>query len=106
MKEYNRDYYKRWYHDPATRIASADLLERKVRLALAAAEFMLGRKARSVLDIRCGGGAWAPVLRRLRRGIAYTGIESSEYVVRRFGKRRNIRLGSFGRLDRVRLRGP
>jgi SAM-dependent methyltransferase len=106
MKQYDREYYERWYRDPATRIASADLLERKVRLALSAADFMLGREARSVLDIGCGEGEWFSVLRRIRRGIAYTGVESSEYAVARFGRRRNIRLGSFGRLDQLGFRKP
>jgi SAM-dependent methyltransferase len=104
MKEYNREYYRRWYRDPTTRIATSESLERKVRLALAAADFMLGRNARSVLDVGCGEGAWLPILRRLRPAIAYTGIEASEYVVAKFGRRRNIRLGTFGQLGRLNLR--
>jgi SAM-dependent methyltransferase len=106
MKEYNREYYSRWYRDPTTRIATSESLDRKVRLALAASEFMLGRKLRSVLDVGCGEGAWCPVLRRLRPGIAYTGVDASEYVVSKFGRRRNIQAGTFGQLHRLKLRRP
>ena len=43
-------------------------------------------------------------LRRLRPGIEYTGVESSEYAVSKFGRRRNIRRGSFGELGRLGFR--
>lgn len=81
----------------------AEAIERKVRLVLGAAEFLLQRPVRSVLDIGCGEGAWHPILRRLRPGVRYTGIDASEYAVRRFGRRRNIRLGDFGSLPAMRL---
>ena len=74
---------------------TAELRERKVRLAVAASEFMLGRPITSVLDVGCGEGSWRAVLRRLRPGLEYIGVDPSEYVVRRFGRRRNIRPGSF-----------
>jgi SAM-dependent methyltransferase len=106
MKQYDREYYERWYRDPDTRIATVATLERKVRLALAAAELILGRRVRSVLDVGCGEGLWYPLLRRIRRGVSYTGVESSEYVVSKFGGRRNIRRGTFGGLHQVGLRRP
>jgi SAM-dependent methyltransferase len=106
MKEYNREYYERWYRDPTTRIATAETLERKVRLALAAAEFMLGRRVRSVLDVGCGEGDWFPLLRRARPRVAYMGVDGSQYVVAKFGRRRNIRLGTFGQLGALDLRRP
>ncbi|HEU4698599.1 MAG TPA: methyltransferase domain-containing protein [Gemmatimonadales bacterium] len=81
-------------------------LERTVRFALGVAEHLLGRPVRSVLDVGCGEGRWQPVLQRLRPGSRYAGVDASEYVVRRFGRRRNIRLGSFGRLDEAGLEGP
>ncbi|MDQ2667211.1 MAG: class I SAM-dependent methyltransferase, partial [Gemmatimonadota bacterium] len=58
---------------------------------------------RSVLDIGAGEGAWRAELRRLRPSIQYTGIDPSEYVVRRHGVRRNIRLGRFEDLPEMRL---
>lgn len=106
MKAYTREYYDRWYHDPDTRIASAEGTARKVRLAVAAAEFMLARRIESVLDVGCGEAGWRAPLRQLRPGIRYVGVESSEYAVRRFGKRRNIVQGTFADLRSLRLNGP
>lgn len=105
MKRYDRTYFDRWYRSPRHRVRPAAELERTVGMALGVAEYVLGRPVRSVLDVGCGEGRWQPVLQRLRPGSRYAGVDSSEYVVRRYGARRNIRLGSFGRLDEVGLDG-
>jgi SAM-dependent methyltransferase len=81
-------------------------LERKVRLAVAAAEYLNGHRLRRVLDVGCGEAPWRGVLRRLRPSAAYTGVDSSPYVVERFGRSRNIRFGTLGRLARLGLEGP
>ena len=104
MKEYNREYFQRWYRDPGTRVATVESVERKVRLAVSAAEFMLGRRVKSVLDVGCGEGQWYLILRRLRRGIAYQGVDASSYIVSKYGRRRSVRLGNFGELARLKLR--
>ncbi len=107
MKVYDRAYFERWYHDRDTRILLRDALERKVALAVAATEFVLGRRMHSVLDVGCGEGLWRAPLKRLRPNARYTGVDGSEYAVRRHGRRRNIRLVRFGDLPRVRgLDGP
>jgi SAM-dependent methyltransferase len=106
MKEYDSAYYRRWYRDPDTRIANREVTARKARLALGAAEFMLGRSIESVLDVGCGEGSWYGVLRRIRPGISYLGVDHSEYVVDRFGRSRNLRLGTFGGLAQLELRKP
>ena len=72
-------------------------------MVVAIAEYHLRREVRSVLDIGAGEGAWRGELKRLRPGLRYTGLDPSEYVVRRYGKRRNIRLGSFASLPTLRL---
>ena len=105
-KRYDRAYFERWYRDQRTRIHRRAAVERKVRLALAAAEHLLQRPVRSVLDVGCGEGPWQPVLQRLRPGVRYAGVDSSEYAVRRFGRRRNLRLGTFGALGELGLGGP
>jgi SAM-dependent methyltransferase len=102
-KRYDRDYFERFYRKPRTRVHSPEDVERKVRLAVAAAEFMLGREIRTVLDIGAGEGAWFPILRRMRRAIRYVGVEPSEYAVARYGKARNLRLGRFDGLDDARV---
>ena len=60
------------------------------------AEYFIGGTVRSVLDVGCGEGAWYRALKRMRPRISYLGIDPSPYVVERYGRRRNIRLGSFG----------
>ena len=98
MKRYDRDYFDKWYRDPAHRVSTTSSTARKAALAVAMAEYYLERPVRTVLDVGCGEGQWQPVLRRLRPGIRYTGIDASEYAIKRFGKRRNLRLGTFGEL--------
>ncbi|MEO7712212.1 MAG: class I SAM-dependent methyltransferase [Gemmatimonadaceae bacterium] len=94
-KTYDEAYFRKWYRDPRTRVHTDDSVRRKVRMAVSVAEYFLGRKLRSVLDIGAGEGAWGREVRRMRPGVRYLGIDPSEYVVARHGRRRNIRLGSF-----------
>ncbi|NJD09263.1 MAG: class I SAM-dependent methyltransferase [Gemmatimonadetes bacterium] len=105
MKAYDREYFERWYRS-AQAVVRPEVVQRKVRLALAAAEYVLGRRVRSVLDVGCGEGAWRPLLRRLHPGLRYVGVDSSEYAVRRYGRRRGVRQGTLGRLDRLGLKRP
>jgi len=102
-KSYDREYFDRFYRHPRSRVATRDSLERKVRMALSVADFLLGRRAQSVLDVGCGEATWFPVLRRTRPGIRYVGVDSSEYVLERFGETRNIRRGGLGTLAGMRL---
>jgi SAM-dependent methyltransferase len=105
-KRYDREYFERWYRDPRTRVDSPAALARKARLALSAAEHLLGRPVRRVLDVGCGEGAWGVALRRLRPRLGYVGVDDSAYAVRRFGARRNIRRGTVGALGELGLGGP
>ncbi|PYQ28361.1 MAG: methyltransferase [Acidobacteria bacterium] len=102
-KQYDREYFRRWYHDRATRINSHEEVRRKVALAIATTEYFLRRQLRSVLDIGCGEGAWLAHLQAFRPRVQYTGFDSSEYAVHRFGKQRNIRLATFGELPSLDL---
>jgi SAM-dependent methyltransferase len=105
-KRYDQAYFHRWYRDPRTRVTSDRALDRKVHVALSAAEYMVGRRVRTVLDIGCGEARWFEALKRLRRGIEYIGLDPSDYAVETFGKSRNVRHGSFGTLRTLRLAGP
>lgn len=102
-KNYDRAYFTRWYHDPRTRIDDGATLARKAQLAVAAAEFMLGRRIRTVLDVGCGEGRWYGALRRIRPDLRYQGVDASEYAVARWGRQRHIRLGTLGTLRSLRL---
>ena len=98
-KQYDRDYFERWYRDPALKreaIGGAVRLARKVALAVATAEYWLERPLRSVLDVGCGEGAWQPVLKKLRPKATYLGFDSSAYAIERFGRRRNLHFAAFG----------
>jgi SAM-dependent methyltransferase len=94
---YERSDFERWYrsgdrvHSPADR-------ERLVRMAVGIGEYMLQRAIRSVLDIGAGEGSWAPVLRRVRPGARYLGVEPSEYALAKYGTRRGLVRGSLGSL--------
>ena len=105
MKSYDEAYFSRWYRGRRAAV-SDDLIGQRARLALAAAEYVLAREARTVLDVGCGEGRWRAPLRRARPGISYQGVDGSEYAVRRYGRRRNIRLGTLGGVGRLGLPGP
>lgn len=102
-KRYDQDYFDRWYRDPRSRLRTAGDVARKVRMVVGVAEQVLERPLRTVLDVGCGEGTWQPILKRLRPGLRYTGVDDSEYAVRRFGRARHIRRGRFGELEQARL---
>lgn len=102
-KSYDEAYYNKWYRDPRTRVHTPESVRRKVRMVAGVTEYFLGRPLRSVLDIGAGMGAWRAELRRLRPDIRYVGVDPSEFVVARYGKRRNIRLGAFEQLPSLSL---
>ena len=103
LKFYDRSYFDRWYRDPNDRVATRESLERKVRMVIALTEFLIGRKVRSVLDVGCGEAPWYPIVKRLRPQARYIGVDSSDYVLERFGESRNIRRGTLGTLGAMRL---
>jgi len=105
-KRYDRRYFDKWYRDPLHRISSPAGLRRKVQLVVSLTEFVLERPIRTVLDVGCGEARWQRVLAKLRPKAAYTGIDRSPYVVQRYGRRRNIRLGSFEQLEACGLNRP
>lgn len=103
-KRYDRDYFDNWYRERG--ISAGAALRRKVALAVAMAEWHLGRPIRSVLDVGCGEGAWRAPLLKLRPKIEYLGFDGSEYAVRRYGRSRNLRLVNFGELEHLRPGPP
>ena len=102
-KVYDRDYFDKWYRDPQHAVGSPAELRRKVAMVVAQTEYYLGRPLRNVLDVGCGEATWRAPLRALRPGVDYRGLDASEYVVRRYGNRRNIGLARFGDLECLRF---
>lgn len=101
-KQYDQAYFDRWYRDTG-RVKEPQSLMRKVRMAVAIAEFQLGRAIENVIDIGCGEGAWLAPLRALRPRVRYLGLDSSEYAIARFGRARNLRLLRFEQLAEQRF---
>ncbi|HET9482630.1 MAG TPA: class I SAM-dependent methyltransferase [Xanthomonadales bacterium] len=105
-KSYDRRYFDHWYRDPEHAVKSPQVLERKVRMVVALAEYYLGRPIESVLDVGAGEGAWLAPLRMLRPRVRYLGLDASEYAVARYGATRNIRRLSFADLEHQRFDAP
>jgi len=105
-KEYDRAYFDRWYRTPERKAARRQSTARKARLALAAAEYYLGRPVQSVLDVGCGEGDWREPLLAQRPKLRYLGLDGSEYAIERFGLSRNLRLCRFGQLAELRFDAP
>src|SRR3954468_20443944 len=101
-KSYDSDYFQRWYRDPRTRVTSDRALERKVHLALSAAAYMLGRRARTVLALGGGvhaGAAPANGARHLLRGgtvVRRAPPAPARYPLHR-GRIERVRRGDFRR---------
>ncbi len=102
-KAYDNAYFDKWYRHPRHAVGSRSELKRKVAMAVAVAEYYLGRPIRNVLDVGCGEAPWRAPLLALRPALDYRGLDASEYVVRRYGKSRNIGLARFGQLAELRL---
>ena len=105
VKAYDARYFERWYRRSRVGVGVRAFVARKVQLAVAATEYVRGRELASVLDVGCGEAPWRAILARLRPRATYLGVDSSEYAVRRYGRTRNIRLGSLGTLAELRLPG-
>ncbi len=100
---YDKAYFDKWYRHPRHRVKSPEDIARQLRLIVSATEYLLERPVKRVLDVGCGEGNWSPPLRRLRPTAKYWGVDASEYAVARWGKRRNIQLGTFGTLNALSL---
>lgn len=102
-KQYDQAYFDRWYRDPRHRVATPASVRRKVRLVLGVAEVLLERPVARILDIGCGEAPWRSHFLDERPTAEYVGIDSSDYVVERFGRTRGIRHGTFGTVGQVGL---
>jgi SAM-dependent methyltransferase len=100
---YDKAYFDKWYRNRQHRVRTPAQIRRIVSFTVAAAEYVLDRPVRTVLDVGAGEGHWQPILRALRPNVAYVGVEPSTYAVTRFGARRSLRLGSVETLDTLNL---
>ncbi len=100
---YDQGYFDKWYRSRNHRVRSPAQIRRIVSFALSAAEYILDRPVRTVLDVGAGEGHWQPALRKLRPTLTYVGVEPSTYAVGRYGRRRGLRLGSVETLTDLHL---
>jgi 2-polyprenyl-3-methyl-5-hydroxy-6-metoxy-1,4-benzoquinol methylase len=95
---FDREYYRRYYYDPRTAVASRAEMRARARLIAAGAAYV-GLPVGRILDAGCGVGLLGRELRRALPRAAYTGLEPSEYLCRRYGWQQ-------GRLEEYRARSP
>jgi len=95
---FDRDYYRRYYLDPRTAVNSREDMRRLARL-IAAYIAYLDLPVRRILDAGCGCGWLRAPFSRLLPSAAYTGLEYSDYLCRRYG-------WTQGSLDRYVARSP
>jgi SAM-dependent methyltransferase len=83
---FDEAFFARYYGDPETRVADAGDAERLAALIAGAVDYT-GLRVRRILDAGCGVGLLRePLLARFPRA-AYTGLEYSEFLCRRYGWR-------------------
>jgi SAM-dependent methyltransferase len=95
---FGREYYRRYYFDPRTAVASRAEMRARAQL-IAALTVHAGLPVRRVLEAGCGTGLLAAPLRRLLPRAQYVGLEASAYLCTRFGWQR-------GRIEAYRARTP
>ncbi len=100
---YDKAYFDKWYRSRQHRVRTPAQIRRIVAFTVAAAEYVLDRPIRTVLDVGAGEGHWQPILAAMRPRLRYVGVEPSTYAVSRFGRRRHLRLGSVETLAQLNL---
>lgn len=81
---FDRAYYQRYYFDPRTAVTDRREMRARARLIASYCDHV-NLPVRRILDAGCGTGLMrAPLLRWLPRA-SYTGLETSDYLCRRYG---------------------
>jgi SAM-dependent methyltransferase len=95
---FDRDYYRRYYFDARTAVASRH--ETRARAGMiAAAAAHVGLPVQRILEAGCGTGVLRAALRRLLPRAHYVALEASEYLCERYG-------WELGRIEAYRARAP
>ncbi|MFM1884873.1 MAG: hypothetical protein RL026_30 [Pseudomonadota bacterium] len=83
-ERFDEAYYQRYYRDPRTAVTSCAEMNARGRLIAAFCDH-LGQPVARILDAGCGIGLLRAPLRRAFPKAAYTGLEVSAYLCRRYG---------------------
>ncbi len=81
---FGREYYRRFYRDGRTSVASRAEMARRAEF-IAAYAHHIDCPVASILDAGCGLGLMRGPLLRALPGATYVGLEYSEYLCRRYG---------------------
>ena len=81
---FDEAYYARYYFDPRTAVAGVAEMRARARL-IAAFVRHADLPVRRILEAGCGTGLLRRALRRLLPRAEYVGLESSEWLCRRYG---------------------
>ncbi|MEM9191547.1 MAG: class I SAM-dependent methyltransferase [Myxococcota bacterium] len=84
MTRFDQEYYRRYYLDHETQVASAEETARLARFVGSYVQY-LNIKPESALDLGCGLGLWRAPLRKLFPDLEYRGVEVSEFLAHEFG---------------------
>lgn len=82
--EFGREYYRRFYLEPRTRVITPAEMRARAQL-IAALLRHAGIRIRRILDVGCGIGLMRAPLTAALPGARYTGLETSAYLCRRYG---------------------
>ena len=81
---FDRDYFKRYYFSPATRVTTP--AEMKVRARLIGAVLAHAQlPVRRIVDAGCGIGLMRTAFKSVLPKARYQGLEASDYLCRRYG---------------------
>ena len=95
---FDREYYRRYYFDPRTAVASRQEMRARARM-ISATVAHAGLPVRRILELGCGTGMLRSALLRMLPDAEYVALESSEYLCRRYG-------WTSGRIEEYRAERP
>ncbi len=84
MTQFDRQYYRRFYRDPKTRVTDKRAVDRLGNFVCGYLRYLELPMAR-VLDLGCGLGHWQPVVKRHYPRARYHGVEYSNYLCEQYG---------------------
>lgn len=83
-ERFDRDYYDRYYHAPASRVSDLAAVRTLANLVAAWLRY-LDIEVRHILDVGCGLGHWQVAARELWPRARYHGVEWSQHLCQRLG---------------------
>ena len=83
-RTFDHEYFRRFYLDPKTAVASRAEMAARAQFIAAFADY-LEMDVRRILDAGCGLGLMRGTFRRIFPKARYVGLEGSDYLCRKYG---------------------